>query len=71
MSKNEFKIGEVFQCGLIKLKAEKAPKDSLCNRCFGCVFFNRSCSGSMILTGSCMAEYREDKTDVVFVKVNE
>lgn len=71
MKKKEFKVGEVFQCGLIKLKVEKASKDCLCNRCFGCVFFNRSCSGSMLLTGSCVAEWREDKTDVIFVEVEE
>lgn len=34
MKKKEFKVGEVFQCGLIKLKVEKASKDCLCNRCF-------------------------------------
>lgn len=71
MKKKEFKVGEVLQCGLIKLKVEKAYKDYLCNRCVGCVFFNRSCSGSMLLTGSCMAEYREDKIDVIFVEVEE
>lgn len=33
MAKKEFKVGDVFQCGLVKLKVEK-PEIGLCKGCF-------------------------------------
>lgn len=66
--KKMFKVGEVFQCGRVKLKVEKADNRYRCN---GCIFDSRSCSGAMLLTGSCVGKVRKDKTDVVFVKVEE
>lgn len=70
MKKEEFKIGEVFQCGLVKLKCVKANKE-----CDGC-FFDKlisSCMSSCIadMTGECDSGYRLDKTDVIFVKMEE
>lgn len=65
MALKEFKIGEVFQCGLVKLRVEKAKSG-----CCGCIFsrdndFN-DCSHTAL--GYCGAYYRKDKTDVIFVK---
>lgn len=69
MSKTEFKIGEVFQCGLVKLRCVKAT-----NLCDGCVFYNgdpltKDCS--YIALGNCGSCYRKDKTNVIFKKVEE
>lgn len=61
--KEEFKIGEVFQCGLVKIKCVKT--NSLCAKCY----FIRQCNHE--ITGHCFAECREDKTDVIFVRVEE
>lgn len=33
MDKKEFKIGETFQCGLVKLKVD-TPESGLCKGCF-------------------------------------
>lgn len=63
MAKKEFKVGEVFQCGLIKLKCIKT--NSLCDKCY----FIRRCNHE--ITGYCFAECRKDKNDVIFVKVEE
>lgn len=63
MEKKEFKIGEVFQCGLVKLKCIKSS--SLCANCY----FIRRCNHE--ITGYCFAESRDDKTDVIFVKVED
>lgn len=63
MNNKEFKVGEVFQCGLIKLKVEKSGR-----KCDGCYLIN-GCK--LTITGPCSQESREDKTDVIFVKVEE
>lgn len=63
MPTKEFKVGEVFQCGLIKLKVEKSGR-----KCDGCYFLGGCKRG---ITGACSAESREDKTDVIFVKVDD
>lgn len=70
MAKKEFKVGEVFQCGLIKLKVEKVRSIAGC--CDGC-FFHFCCLKETVRTiaGPCARTHREDKTDVVFVKVEE
>lgn len=68
MAKKEFKIGEVFQCGLIKLKCEGRHYGA----CANCYFrYKDDCSDVFDLVGSCYASDREDKTDVIFVKVEE
>lgn len=74
MLNKEFKVGEVFQFGLIKLKVEKANygvlKDYKCNGCeFECLSCDFYFYDSYI--GQCNAGLREDKTDVIFKKVED
>lgn len=69
MEKKEFKVGEEFQCGLVKLKCVKQEKGLGCSSCFFDNF--SSCFSLTPLTGECDKRVREDKTDVIFVKVEE
>ena len=68
--KKEFKVGEVFQCGLVKLRCEKKPQYCKplrrCEYCF--LVPNIRCNK---LGGNCSSCTREDKTDVIFVKVED
>lgn len=68
MAKKEFKVGEVFQFGLVKLRVVEEDENS-CLRCF----FNGTylCGNTSKLIGSCYDDEREDETNVVFVKVEE
>ena len=68
MSKKEFKVGEVLQCGLIKLRCEESRITGSC--CEGC-FFHFHCfkENTLDIAGNCAKIHREDKTDVIFVKV--
>lgn len=69
MPKTEFKIGETFQCGLVKLKCE-IKRDSCCGGCF----FNSpmyECENNEYFIGSCLSKRRNDNTDVIFVKVED
>lgn len=68
MKKTEFKVGETFQCGLVKLKVEEEI-----NGCVGCVFIGvgEACKIAGLLAGNCIAGKREDGTDVIFVKVED
>lgn len=67
MEKKEFKVGEVFTCGLVKLKCVKSKEKG---RCTGCFFLDcANCDTEII--GNCIAALREDKTNVMFVKVEE
>lgn len=68
MPKTEFKIGETFQCGLVKLRVVKEDENS-CLKCF----FNGTflCGNMNQLIGSCYDNEREDKQSVVFVKVED
>lgn len=70
MSKKEFKVGEVFQCGLIKLKVEIGDRFYLCKGCY-CGETTHECEVFKVIVGECMSESREDKADVIFVKVEE
>lgn len=67
MAKKEFKIGEEFQCGHVKLRVEKSTI------CQGCFFNNPmcNCAGNSYFIDSCISHQREDKTDVIFVEVEE
>lgn len=71
MEKEEFKVGEVFQYGLAKLRCEKSGiKDT--DRCLQCDLYDDwegTCCG--FWSGNCDRREREDKTDVVFKKVEE
>lgn len=69
MEKKEFKVGEVFQYGLAKLRCEKAE---IKDRCLQCSLYNDLeyiCCGFRV--GNCDGSKREDKTDVVFKLVEE
>ena len=67
MAKKEFKIGEEFQCGLVKLICDEGGD---CSKCFfdG---VNYCCTVVSDIVGPCDSRDREDKTSVVFVKVKE
>lgn len=66
--KKEFKVGEIFQFGLVKLKCDKGD----CGSCNNCYFrYKDDCSVFFDFTGSCHFSNRKDKTDVIFVKVED
>lgn len=65
MAKKEFKIGETFQCGLIKLKVVES--DVFCDDCY---FRETGCINLKNILGLCSLD-REDKTNVIFVEVEE
>ena len=66
MKKKEFKVGETFQCGLIQLKCiEYTGNRYPCDECF----LDWGCRREIF--DNCSKEVREDKTDVIFVKVEE
>lgn len=71
MAKKEFKVGETFQCGLVKLKVEPSKKPT---SCVGCFFWNENfpmCDDfAEAFVGKCDIS-RKDKTGVIFVKVEE
>ena len=68
MHKKEFQIGKIFQFGLVKLQCVKGSND-----CEGCYLNSRDCcshrSGEYV--GPCLADNREDKTDVIFTEVKD
>lgn len=68
--KYEFEINETFQCGLIKLKVQKADEDFPCK---GCYFFetSKACGKIKDIIGECEEGAREDSTHVIFKKVEE
>lgn len=70
MEKKMYKIGEVFQCGLIKLKVEETRCLASC--CKGC-YFHTFCIKAITeeIAGPCDKIHRGDKTDVIFIKVKE
>lgn len=66
MPKTEFKVDEVFLCGLIKLKCiEYEDENHSCRKCF----FRYKCDFDIV--GFCSSKNREDRTNVIFVKVEE
>lgn len=67
MKKKEFKVGEVFQCGLVKLRCEEKR-----NGCEGCAFYNVDwCEDIYPFAGPCNKEDRYNDDDVIFVKVED
>lgn len=71
MEKKEYQIGEVFQCGLVKLKCVKAK--CVTRKCYDCYLYydwEDICLGQNFV-GECEWRDREDKNDVIFVKVEE
>lgn len=65
----EYKVGEEIQLGRIKVRVEEA-EGCTCN---GCIFKKEPevvCDFIKELTGGCSKDFREDKKDVKYVKVN-
>ena len=73
MAKKEFKVGEIFQFGDIKLKVEKSKESFQCQGCFFHESKDVYCIDQFVLdaTGDCSLSKRKDKTPVKFVKVEE
>ena len=68
MAKTEFKVGETFQLGLVKVRVVKDDVYS----CSKCIFNGTKLCGNIYpLTGSCFSDRREDGQDVIFVKVED
>lgn len=66
MGRNEFNVGEYIDFGLIQLKCLKQRED-LIGKCDGCFLINiPNCKK---IVGECSEREREDKQDVIFVKV--
>lgn len=65
----ERKIGEVFEYNGVRLKVveNKSTKDVYCVGCF----FRESCYLHEEVAGECVAEYRFDKTNVKFIKIED
>ena len=71
MKKEEIKIGEVFQCGLVKLRVEASRIPTACVGCFfGDEHFPMCDDFAGKIVGKCDVN-RSDKTGVIFVKVEE
>lgn len=64
MPKTEFAVGEEFQCGLVRLKVEEGKG------CENCYFrASENCSFLENIIGECAQSHREDKTSIIFKKV--
>lgn len=70
MAKKEFEVGEVFQCGLAMLKCVEATDTGVLS-CTGCSLKELCNECIEDLIGECKKTHREDKTDVIFVSVEE
>lgn len=65
MKKKEFKVGEVFTAGLVKLKCVEG------DTCDGCIFEDYdSCSCTDIIIGPCGHVDRQDNKNVIFIKAD-
>lgn len=67
MEKKEFKVGEVFDAGLVRLKCMEptAPNAG----CEGCIFNYFTCGAVDVIAGPCSHAEREDNRDVIFIKL--
>ena len=66
----EYKVGDEFQFGRIKLKAVEVSETS----CAGCLFRRypgNACGAITDFTGSCAMNNRADGNNVIFVKIGE
>lgn len=72
MKKKEFKIGDEFDLGLMKIRVENRYDKMGCRECF---FYEFCCDVEEVFRyatiGACDGREREDKTDVVFKLVEE
>lgn len=66
-SHSEIKVGTIFQCGLVHLKCVKKINKT----CDGCFFNNLmyECDNNEYFMGSCLAEKRTDKNNVIYVQM--
>lgn len=67
--KKEFAVGEVFQCGLVKLVVKE--QEDVLGGCEDCIFFKQGCMCTDTILGPCEAEFREDRKEVKFIVVEE
>lgn len=66
--KKEFAIGEIFQCGLIKLVVKE--QEDVLGGCEDCIFFKQGGVCTETILGPCDAEHREDRKEVKFIIVD-
>lgn len=68
MEKKEFKVGEVFDAGLVRLKCVEptAPDEG----CEGCIFNYFTCGAVDVIAGPCNPAEREDNKNVIFIKAD-
>lgn len=72
MKKKEFKIGEVFQFGLIKLRAVERKKTYCCKGCYFVDNDDMQCGEEVEkIVGHCTSSERCDGKNVIFVKMEE
>lgn len=65
MEKKEFKVGEVFDAGLVRLKCVEG------DTCDRCIFEDYdSCSCIDIIIGPCGHIDRQDNKNVIFIKAD-
>lgn len=68
MEKKEFKVGEVFDAGLVRLKCvEPTAPDGGCE---GSIFNYFTCEAVDVVVGQCNHAQREDNRDVIFIKAD-
>lgn len=72
MAKTEFEINEVFQLGLTKVKCVK-QQAHYPFLCLGCCINSNNCPSfdGNDFVGHCAADKRKDKTNVIFIRVEE
>lgn len=66
--KTEFEVGEVFQCGLMKLKCVEGKR---CTDCFFDKFDDIKHGDCLDIIGACWDEDRKDGKEVIFVKAED
>lgn len=68
MEREEIKLGEVFQCGIVKLKCVERG-----GSCKGCIVSEElaDCTDMYIFLGYCGKKDRTDGKDVKFVRVDD
>lgn len=68
MEKKEFKVGETFTAGLVRLKCVEAPAPD--SGCEGCIFNYFTCGAVDVIAGPCNHAEMEDDKDVIFIKAD-
>lgn len=68
MEKKEFKVGEVFDAGLVRLKCVEPTAPGA--GCEGCIFNYFTCEAVDVIAGPCNHAEREDNKNVIFIKAD-